>query len=99
MAILNSLPSKALTITQHREKSRTESNLQSTNSAELAIVVIRRAKNCHLKEPCDIERLANSAPASSSKVMGVMRLQNSELGGIKPKNSLMKVLDLSGTIH
>ena len=93
MAILNSLSSKALTITQHGETSRIELTLQSTNSVEFANSVIRRGRGSHLSErSCDIERLENSAPMSSSRAMGVTKLHNSESSGVEAKRLFMKVL-------
>ena len=90
MAILNSLSSKALTITQHMETSRKQLNLQSTNSPEFANHVIRRGSGFHLCDRRgDIERLVNSAPVSSSRAMGVTKLHDAD---IEPKRVLMKVL-------
>lgn len=79
---------------QRRERSRAGLSLPSTNSAELTYLVTPVRNGGFEVHHLVSENLANSAPASSSRVAIVRGMHGSILSGSQRKNSFMKVLKL-----
>ena len=90
MATLISFSSRATKTSQRTEDRRTHYNVPSTNSAELAYLVIPKCLGPIQVRVC--ENLANSAPASSSRLAEVTK-HGSILLGKSVTISFMKVLE------